>query len=312
MSTKSIKEKRKRWQKSEVEYLKNNYKTTSIEEISNNLKRSVDSIRIKSSKLHISKMPTYNENFFKEWSEEMSYILGYWFADGCIGKYNNSYRFSIGSNDLDIINKIQKCMESTHKIIKTKQKDSIINDRLVHTNKIHNTLSITSKIIYNDIINLGGNERKSLTAKFPYIPKKYIRHFIRGYFDGDGNINLGDRKYPHICYVGSKYFIDKLILYIGKPQSYTNKNKIWRIDYWGIDAKKILDYMYKNSNIHLDRKYNIYKQIENWNIVQKNWSDEEIQYIINNKSKSIKELASNLDRTWSAVWHKVYRLNGGN
>ena len=37
-----------------------------------------------------------NHNFFKEWSSDMAYILGFWFADGCIcHQYASGYRFRI-------------------------------------------------------------------------------------------------------------------------------------------------------------------------------------------------------------------------
>ena len=43
---------------------------------------------------------------------------------------------------------------------------------------------ICSKNIVNDIVNLGGIERKSLTCCFPNIPEEYLVDFISEYFDG--------------------------------------------------------------------------------------------------------------------------------
>lgn len=50
------------------------------------------------------------------------------------------------------------------------------------------TFAIYSKTIYDDIIKLGGKERKSLDLKFPNVPKKYLPDFIRGLWDGDGSV----------------------------------------------------------------------------------------------------------------------------
>ena len=40
-----------------------------------------------------------------------------------------------------------------------------------------------------DLMKLGVVPRKSLIAEMPNINKSLVRHFIRGYFDGDGNIS---------------------------------------------------------------------------------------------------------------------------
>jgi intein/homing endonuclease len=37
---------------------------------------------------------------------------------------------------------------------------------------------------------MGMVPNKSLVLKFPDIPKEMYRHFIRGYFDGDGSLCL--------------------------------------------------------------------------------------------------------------------------
>ncbi len=42
----------------------------------------------------------------------------------------------------------------------------------------------------NDLIGHGATIRKSLTLTFPtHLDEKLIKHFLRGYFDGDGCIN---------------------------------------------------------------------------------------------------------------------------
>lgn len=49
----------------------------------------------------------------------------------------------------------------------------------------------------NDLINLGCIPRKTLVLKFPNestVPKQLIKHFIRGYMDGDGCISTYYKK----------------------------------------------------------------------------------------------------------------------
>ena len=78
------------WSKEELELLIKEYR------INKNVyglfsKRSISSINHKASRLdlkkEVHKSPHYvNQNFFKKWSPEMSYILGFFFSDGR-GKY---------------------------------------------------------------------------------------------------------------------------------------------------------------------------------------------------------------------------------
>src|SRR6185503_6997190 len=56
-------------------------------------------------------------------------------------------------------------------------------------------LRIDNKKICLDLNNLGCVPRKSLILKFPtpkQISHKWLRHFVRGYFDGDGFVYYND------------------------------------------------------------------------------------------------------------------------
>ena len=130
-----------------------------------------------------------NDNYFKKWSHNMAYVFGLWFADGYIRKTkDNVHRFSIKQHNKDryLLENVLKEMDSNCPIY------------------LHNSccyFSINSSKIYNNIISLGGKERKSLDCRFPKIPKKYLPDFIRGYFDGDGSISRGTK-----CAKSNKYF----------------------------------------------------------------------------------------------------------
>ena len=118
-----------------------------------------------------------NHNYFKTWSKNMAYILGFWFADGNICKSSGGYYFEITVKQEDkyLLEDFLKEFASEHKIY-DKAKEGCCH------------ILFSCKEFYNDIIALGGRERKSLTLTFPKIPKEYLPHFIRGYFDGDGCI----------------------------------------------------------------------------------------------------------------------------
>ena len=147
-----------------------------------------------------------NDNYFKKWSHDMAYILGFWWADGWISKRkrknNYSYSFCMGQHKRD-------------RYLLKEMLEEMSSDNPFHYNsKNKNFLifSITSKPIFESIVRLGGKPRKSLTVKFPKIPRKYVLDFIRGHFDGDGCIyKIKNRdRYRASIESGSEDFIEGL------------------------------------------------------------------------------------------------------
>jgi len=195
-----------------------------------------------------------NENFFQNIkTERQAYWLGFIMADGCIFKTSTSYRLDIGLKKEDF-----KHLQKFHKDI-----DSI-RDVKIYPYKCYSFH--TSKKLCKDLISLGCTERKSLTLEYPNIPKILERHLIRGYFDGDGCISK-HRKSNNIrlSFVGTKNVLHAIQVNLQKPNvklvksgnAYTlgiNGNK---------QSKRILEYLYKDSTIYLDRKYKKYKDYLN-------------------------------------------------
>lgn len=130
-------------------------------------------------------MPIYktkNENFFKKWSSEMAYVLGFFTADGNMIKNKRGACFiEFQIIDKSLLEKIRELLQSNHKITSRKRNDKW---------KTSYRLQIGSKIIFNDLLELGLTPNKSKTINLPKIPNKYFSHFVRGYFDGDGNVTV--------------------------------------------------------------------------------------------------------------------------
>jgi hypothetical protein len=206
-----------------------------------------------------------NHNFFDIIdSEEKAYILGLWFADGSLHK--NRYgvcAIELQEEDGYILDKIKNIIEYTGPFYFRKPR---------YNNKSTITLSFTSHNIYNNLIKLGCTPNKSLILKFPdngIIPDLLLRHFIRGFFDGNGCIGYIIRKYNYhqiyfsVC--STTAFLDKLyniftekFYYCGYIANKTTKN-IGELRYGGKDIIiKILDWLYQDSSIYLLRKYNKY------------------------------------------------------
>ena len=129
-------------------------------------------------------MPVYkkvNKNFFKTWTPNMAYILGFFAADGYITVNRRGGQFwCIQITDKNLLQNIKKAIDAEHKIsIKTSKKP---NEKTLYR------LQIGSIEMCNDLRNLGFKERKTKSLTLPQIPPKYMADFVRGYFDGDGNV----------------------------------------------------------------------------------------------------------------------------
>ena len=131
-------------------------------------------------------MPMYrkiNKNFFKKWSSDMAYVLGFIYADGnIIYTKRNTWFWSLQITDEEILREIKKVLNSEHIISKKKK---------YNNQKQSYRLQVGSKDMCEDLMRLGLTERKSKTILLPKIPKKYFPDFLRGYFDGDGGVWVG-------------------------------------------------------------------------------------------------------------------------
>jgi hypothetical protein len=218
----------------------------------------------------------FDKDFFKIWSSEMAYVLGYIYADGAIEDVRKSSRTcytAITSVDYDLLDKVRKTLSSNHELYIKKAHTQTFPDGKKYLCKKAYVLRIGSKSMFSDLVKLGLTPRKSLTLKFPDIPIKLLGYFIRGYFDGDGCIIVSidkGKKIPSVKTIftcGSLIFLEQLNCLLSTVTNCRHKNIIhgdhaYQLSYRKYDSLKILGFMYKNLNKSpfLDRKYNIYKK----------------------------------------------------
>lgn len=207
--------------------------------------------------------PNIDENIFDEIdTEEKAYWLGFIYADGYISSRSNEtrngYKFELTSSLKD-----KNHMLKFAKFISFKNKVIIDNYRC--------RILFGNKHIWNTLNNYGCTPRKSLTLKFPnkniFKSKDLIRHFIRGYCDGDGCLSWRNKEHtiPHLSILGTEEFLNTIqintnhdkILKVHKDNR-CGENSVRSLTYTGKTAKKISKFLYDNSNIYLDRKYKKY------------------------------------------------------
>ena len=156
-----------------------------------------------------------DENFFKEWSPKMAYVLGFIYADGAVEDCRGSSRacyILLANNDLDILKDMMAAM-STKQTIQERGPRKIKIREKEYWCKTSYRVRIGNKKIYDDLVKIGLCPRKSLVIKLPEIPNKYFEYFLRGYFDGDGCINIEKNKKNRMNIIftsGSKMFLEQL------------------------------------------------------------------------------------------------------
>lgn len=207
---------------------------------------------------------TKNEKFFKKWSPEMAYVLGFFTADGNLTINPRGSRYiEFTSCDRDLIEKMKNVLAANHKISIHKRTSK---------SRPYYRLQIGSKEIFNDLMELGMSVNKSKTVQFPDVPKKYLSHFVRGYFDGDGNVTISnyyrnDRKSHYGRTVlagfvsGSRKFLVGLRNHLCQYASMGHgtlyfSSRGYRLFYSVNDSKKLHDFMYRyaSKNLWLQRK----------------------------------------------------------
>ena len=151
------------------------------------------SIRSLQESKNLSKIKVNDYYFSSINSEHKAYWLGFLYADGNISKRKNEITLTLKKSDYKHLQKfiddleIQKSVSFyTIKSGKFKGKESC-------------SVGFSSNIMKQDLILYGCTPNKSLTLEFPnkaiFKDPDLIRHFIRGYFDGDGSVFTSKEKH---------------------------------------------------------------------------------------------------------------------
>ena len=210
-----------------------------------------------------------NEAFFDNIdTEAKAYILGFIAADGH-NSLNKKIQISLNEKDIDILEKISSYIYLDNNNIKRfDSKQNIHSEEKIYK---HVKMCICSAKLSNRLLELGFNHKKSATLEFPiWLNKDLIRHYVRGYFDGDGCIFLFKEKGVQkaaFSIISSIMFIEKLEellvneLRINFYKSYPSKGMSVLSCRGTQQSYAILQWMYNDSSIYLNRKYNTFKEL---------------------------------------------------
>lgn len=199
-------------------------------------------------------------------SEDKAYFLGLLYADGYNYEKRSEITLSLQERDSNILERFNVAVNSNRPIFLLKSKKD------QHQNK--SILEINSKHMSTSLSNLGCVQKKSLILKFPtdsQVPNFLTRHFVRGYFDGDGSIMQSKIRdlYPTANLASSVFFCNHLKTVLDAmnitSSIYDTKNEFTKILFF-TNRRSTLDFLnwiYKKSNVYLERKYKKYISVCN-------------------------------------------------
>lgn len=206
-----------------------------------------------------------NELYFNQINtEEKAYWLGFLYADGSVNACKSE--ISITLTDKEHLEKFHKAIGALNHNIA-----NVVETRFKNPKPLYK-FAIKDKQLCSDLIKWGCVPNKTfLLNKIPNIPRDYISHFLRGYFDGDGSLHYlkGTNNYRISFTCGSSDFLDDIQKELGTTLSlgHQKDTNTYQLQINGRkQLLRILEYLYNGSveGTRLDRKYNSYLDFLKW------------------------------------------------
>lgn len=238
-----------------------------------------------------------DERFFDSWTRQMAYLLGFTYADGNI--YKTSLSWELQKKDIDILQKIRSALKCTYPIT-FGHKGSACR------------LRINNQILVQGILKLGLLPKKKFRYNIPKIPSNLLRHFIRGFLDGDGWIVIRKRRNEiDVGFTGcNKSFLEVLNKSISElceinPGKVRRKVKItphncrsvtYMLEFYSSQAFKIAEWMFghlRKDDLFLDRKYSKYLEAKKLHLFLKSGT-RKVRVIQKTEGKNMKQILEDL------------------
>lgn len=233
--------------------------------------------KMPNSALFKSNMGKYhvNNNYFScidnEWK---AYWLGFLYADGCNDMSSCCIRLRLQARDVGHIQSFKDSLQSDAPIKKITSHPHMVNGRLVGATEQYE-INVCNLQLCQQLNSLGCVPNKTYVLQFPsynQVPKRFMRHFIRGFLDGDGWISYNEKeKTPYLGFIGMEQFLislrDFIVAECGvrtvairkrKSRETAAKEITWSSF---LDCEKIYNYLYNGCNIYLERKLKKFDEV---------------------------------------------------
>lgn len=225
-------------------------------------------------------------SFFKSIEVEIqAYLLGFYTADGSVDEKRKTFRIQLSEEDSEMVYLFRDFISKNARIFH--HEGCLLNGRHgeVYKQKPTIGIDIASSELTNSLVDLGFGYRKTYKElHLPNIKYELLRHFIRGYFDGDGCFtcwyvpaNNGRKERVR----GKFDIISKTRSILIDIQGYLKENGIEslihhlnRDDMYRLSVGskkemiKLYHLLYDNSYFYLSRKYNKFNHYVNTEVTQ--------------------------------------------
>ena len=178
---------------------------------------------------HISNRRIRHTFFDTIETELQAYLLGFYAADGSIDEKRKTLRVHLQSGDSEIVYLFKDSISPDARTFTVAP--HIVTGRNGMKVNAHASfgVDITSSKLCNALVDLGIGYNKSVAElKIPSIPEDLVKHFIRGYFDGDGSVSKYAKNIK-VNFTGCTNFITSLRDYLASikvvPQNKLNFGK---------------------------------------------------------------------------------------
>jgi intein-encoded DNA endonuclease-like protein len=193
--------------------------------------------------------------------ERKAYFLGWLMADANISIYNGQYslKIHIQEADKDMVYEFLNEIGSTNKVSIHLQKSPVSKKILASC-----YVSLTSRHMCESLIKLGVVPQKSGKETIPDIDENLLRHFVRGFFDGDGIASSSKKGGKRSGFVSNLSMIINLQKILDVDLKILPHWKTGWLKYFlgGIEfSQKLYHYMYTDASVWIPRKRKVMDEI---------------------------------------------------
>lgn len=134
----------------------------------------------------------WDRRFFRKRNPAVAYWAGFLMAEGnlmVLSKGHSSVSLGVTATDEAHLQSFRDAVRSSHSIVAVPGKTAVLNGKAVRSKPFRRLHLSGGDTLPTDLRAWGVVPRKSYRWVKPQIPECLIRHFLRGWFDGDGTID---------------------------------------------------------------------------------------------------------------------------